>query len=267
MIVAGWVAPHGVVADMPAKNLALVPLTDAAMRAAAERIVSLAPDSVVLVTPHGFRAADANTVSFCRHNAVKLDVWYPWRADEMRVDSDIDLARQILESAHEHEVPAVGLIYGATSDPVYPMDWAITAPMRYLLDAGYQGTLVPVTFTDLPFENEWRFGTAIANAVSRSGKHVALIASSDLSHVHSPDGPYGYNPIAPEFDATIEHALRTDDVASLLRLDPDWVAEAAQDGLRSILILAGAIEGSGFTPDVLAYEVMVYFGMLTAIFD
>lgn len=238
-IVAGWIAPHGVVPDMPEETLSKVPATNAAMRAAAEQVVAQKPDSVVLITPHGFRAANVHTVSLCHRNSINLSRWYPWRCDEMTVRSDLDLARSILQTAVEAELPSVGLIYGGTSDPVYPMDWAITAPMRYLLDAGYAGSLVPITFTNLPFIHEWQFGLVLAEAIGRSSKRVAIIASSDLSHVHTADGPYGFNPIASVFDSTIHRALGANDIASLMTLDPEWVNEAAQDGLRSILILGG----------------------------
>ena len=265
-MVAGWIAPHGVVADMPAERLDLVRATNAAMQAAAERLVSHDSEAVILVAPHGFRAADCNTVSLCRHNAIDLGVWYPWRSDELRIESDVELATAVLEAAHRAGAPAVGLIYGATSDPIYPMDWSITAPMLYLREAGFTGSLVPVTFSGLPLESEWLFGQALAEAIGTSGKRVAIVASSDLSHLHSDEGPYGCDPIAPEFDATIERAVRAGDLRSLTRLDVDWVAKAAQDGLRSILILGGALDGLGFRAEVLAYEVLVYFGMLTAVY-
>ena len=264
VVAAGWIAPHGVVPDMPATELARVPATHAAMKLAAGNLVAVQPDSVVLVAPHGFRAADSNTVSLCRNNAIELSTWYPWRTDEMRVPGDADLGRLILESAAAADVSAVGLVYGATSEPVYPMDWSITSPMRYLQEAGYSGSLTPVTFSSLPLTSEWEFGRAIGGAIRASGKRVAVIASSDLSHVHSADGPYGYDPIAPLYDSTIERAVKENDLFALTNLNLDWVKKAAQDGLRSILIMGGAIEAAEFSPRVLAYEVFGYFGMLTA---
>jgi aromatic ring-opening dioxygenase LigB subunit len=265
-IVGGWIAPHGVVPDTPEPHMSQVPGTNAAMKTAAERMMALEPESIVLVAPHGFRAADTNTVSLCRKNSINLGTWYAWRNDEFTAPGDSDLARHILHSATATESPAIGLIYGGTSESSYPMDWSITAPMRYLQDAGYAGALVPITFSGLPLAQEWQFGRAIVDGVLKSGKRVGFIASSDLSHVHSADGPYGVDPIAPEYDATIRRAVESNDVRSLLSLDLDWVQRAAQDGLRSILIMGGAMEGLGYTPEVLAYEVLIYFGMLTAWF-
>jgi aromatic ring-opening dioxygenase LigB subunit len=140
--------------------------------------------------------------------------------------------------------------------------------MLYLQNAGYRGALVPVTYTGfLEYDNEWRFGQAIARAAARSSKSLAVVASSDLSHVHNQDGPYGFDPISSEFDATIERAVRANDLRSLLTLDPAWVQKAAQDGLRSILILGGSIEGLNFVPADVAYEVRDYYGMVTATFS
>ncbi len=264
-IVAGWIAPHGVVPDMPEDQRARVPATDAAMRTAARRVVAQNPDAVILVTPHGFRSPDINTVSLCRQNAVRLETWYPWATGDLEFESDVDLANLILGSAHEHSVPTAGFIYGATSAGIYPMDWGITGPMRYLLEAGYTGPLVPVTFSALSLNNEWLFGRAIAKAVVSAGKSVAIVASSDLSHVHSEAGPYGYKPIGREFDGKVVQAVRDGDLQSLLSLDVEWVKDAAQDGLRSILTLGGALEDVEGRIEFLAYEVDVYYGMLTAL--
>lgn len=295
-VVAGWIAPHGVVPDLPTEKLETIPAevppgagswpaefvnqirkaftsghqapeTDAAMRAAAERLAREAPDTVVLVTPHGCVAQTFNTVSLCRHNTVDLGIWYPWRSGRLSFSGDPELGAAILQAAAESDVPATGLVFGSVAGPTYPMDWAVAAPMRYLQDAGYQGALVPVTYTVyLELENEWRFGQAIARAVADSQKRVAVIASSDLSHVHSADGPYGFDPICSEFDATIERAVRANDLRSLASLDLAWAQKAAQDGLRSILILGGAIEGLGFEPTDIANEVRDYYGMVTATF-
>lgn len=251
---------------MPQKQLSLVRETDEAMRASAERMTALRPETVIVVAPHGVRTTEANTVSLCHSNAVNLGVWYPWRQDELRSPGDPELASAILDAAHAGSVPSVGLIYGATSDPVYPMDWSITAPLRYLKEAGYEGNVLPITFSGLPLETEWAFGGFVAHGISTSGRRVGFIASSDLSHVHSVEGPYGVDPIAPEFDATIEAAVRANDLRSLTNLDPEWVSRAAQDGLRSILIMGGAIADLEFSSEVLAYEVLIYFGMMTAWF-
>ncbi|HZT96007.1 MAG TPA: class III extradiol dioxygenase subunit B-like domain-containing protein [Chloroflexota bacterium] len=264
-LVSGWIAPHGVVPDMPDEQRQRVPQTDAAMRSAASRVVESNPDVVVLVTPHGFRAAGANTVSLCRHNQVQLSTWYAWRQDELSVESDPELAQLILDAAAELGVEAIGLIYGATSEPSYPMDWGITGPMQYLLQAGFEGSLLPVTFSGRALETEWQFGQVIASGVVRAGRRAALVASSDLSHVHSAKGPYGFKPIAAEFDSVIERAVRSGNLRSLLDLDLNWAKEAAQDGLRSIVILGGAVEELNFESEVLAYEVDVYYGMLTAL--
>lgn|GEM_PF-6139742 len=264
-IVGGWIAPHGVVSDMPEERLRLVPETDRAMRLAAREIVRRDPEAVILIAPHGFRAADANTVSLCYRNACELRTWYPWRSDEMVVPGDPELGQAILTEAAVSDIPALGLIYGATSEPVYPMDWSITAPLSYLLNAGYTGSLIPVTFSQLPFRQEWRFGEALARAIGTSGHRIAVVASSDLSHVHSAEGPYGQKPIAAHFDRFIEETVRSGNLERLLGADPAWVDEAAQDGLRSIAILGGALQSTRLRLEVLAYEVLVYFGMLTAL--
>jgi aromatic ring-opening dioxygenase LigB subunit len=263
-VVAGWIAPHGVVPDMPEERLRKAANTDTAMREAAERFVAQRPDTVIMTTPHGFRSPTVHTVSLCKRYFADLRTWYPWNDNKMAIEGDSGLAEVILDECRRAGHPAHGAIYGATSEPVYPMDWSLTSPLVYLQAAGYKGPIVAVTFTGGEFNQEWQFGQFLGKACASSGRRVGIIASSDLSHVHSDEGPYGNDPVATEFDRVIREAVESDDFASLRNLDPAWVQRAAQDGLRSILILGGAIEHRGLRPEVLAYDVLVYFGMLTA---
>jgi hypothetical protein len=74
------------------------------MKLAAERMTALDPETIVLVAPHGFRAADANTASLCKHNSVSLRTWYTWQDDELKIPGDAELAVQILEGTQPAEL-------------------------------------------------------------------------------------------------------------------------------------------------------------------
>jgi AmmeMemoRadiSam system protein A len=73
---------------------------------------------------------------------------------------------------------------------------------------------------DLPGERRW-----------------ALLASGDLSHRLKNDGPYGFDPAGPVFDAAVLEALKLGDPAPLLNLKTATIAGAGECGLRSVLAL------------------------------
>ena len=58
----------------------------------------------------------------------------------------------------------------------------------------------------------------------------------------------------PQFDKRQTEALREADFMELLELAPDLCEEAAECGLRSFLILAGALDGKAVASRLLSYE-------------
>jgi aromatic ring-opening dioxygenase LigB subunit len=108
-----------------------------------------------------------------------------------------------------------------------------------------------------------RAGAAIARAVGSSGKRIALIASADHGHAHDPEGPYGFDPAAAEYDARVVELVKQNRLGGLLELDPAFVEAAKADSWWQMLMLHGAL-GDGWRAEFLSYEASTYFGMLCA---
>jgi AmmeMemoRadiSam system protein B len=114
--------------------------------------------------------------------------------------------------------------------------------------------LVPLTFSWLPLTTHFAFGNAIRKAAERSGKRVIIIASGDLSHRLIPGAPAGYDPSGKKFDEQLVKAISDGDTPKILNFDSELVEKAGECGLRSIIILMGALEGLTVKPEVLSYE-------------
>jgi aromatic ring-opening dioxygenase LigB subunit len=108
-------------------------------------------------------------------------------------------------------------------------------------------------------------GRALADAVARSGKRVAFVASADHGHAHSADGPYGFDEAAAEYDELVAQAVDGNRLANLRGLDPALVERAAADSWWQLLMLHGAL-GDGWSSELLSYEAPTYYGMLCAAF-
>jgi aromatic ring-opening dioxygenase LigB subunit len=116
---------------------------------------------------------------------------------------------------------------------------------------------------DRSVEEHVRAGRAVARAADASGKRVALIASADHGHAHDPDGPYGFDSAAADYDARVVELVRENRLGGLLELDPAFVDSAKADSWWQLLMLHGAI-GDGWNGEFLSYEASTYFGMLCA---
>ncbi|NMB96117.1 MAG: AmmeMemoRadiSam system protein A [Clostridiaceae bacterium] len=114
--------------------------------------------------------------------------------------------------------------------------------------------IVLISLADLPHIDVYRFGMCIGKAVAESKERVVFLASGDLSHTVSHDSPYGYNKKGVEFDNLLVKYVSEGDIKSIINFDRGFCEEAAQCGLRSFLIMFGALDGYNIYPQVYSYE-------------
>jgi aromatic ring-opening dioxygenase LigB subunit len=176
----------------------------------------------------------------------------------------------LLERAPARRLPVVGANY-ATAAGKYsnmPLDWGTLVPLWFFL-RGYRRpphVLIVTPSREIPLEQNVRFGELIAEVVRRRRKRVVFVASADHGHAHLATGPYGYHPAAAEYDDAMVRAIRHDDLASVLRLDPALVDQAKPDSLWQVAMLHGVARRAGLHAHLLTYDVPAYYGMICAAF-
>lgn len=272
-LIFGCIAPHGSVIPGSAEA-EKSPKTTAAMRQLGERMRAAEPDTVVVVTPHGVRVDGAVAISYSERVAGDLTEPAAGGSHDSQIhvefDVDRDFARTLGEKAPAAGVPVAMIHYGATSGPhdLYPLDWGGLVPLWFMGEQFERKprVVVLVPSRHLSLEQLAAFGRVIADAAAETESRVALIASSDLSHAHQQDGPYGYHPAAAQLDAWIEESVKTGDLARMLHPDMDLVGKAFPDGLWQIAFLTGATQRVPMSGEFLSYEVPTYYGMLCAAF-
>jgi aromatic ring-opening dioxygenase LigB subunit len=259
VIVFGAIAPHGApVFDQPESP------TRAGMEELRRRFEAIAPEAVIVVTPHGVRV-DGH-IAVVRSARVKGDA-RPWTEADTLVDGpgDPELAGACLAALRADGLPAAGVLFGSTVADGWPMplDWGAVIPLWFM-----RAPAVVVTPTnDLSNADLVRAGAALARATG--DRRVAFVASADHGHGHTEDAPYGWSAESEPYDAAVQEAVRTNRLGDLVGWDPDWAREAKADSLWQLLMLHGALEASGrrgFEAELLSYDVPTYFGMLTAAF-
>lgn len=264
------IAPHGDLAipeAVSAEDAGLATATQAGMAELARRFTDVDPDVVVVLTPHGIHVEGHLGVVVSGRVAGALEE-APTVALDIPVDRDLALA--IVRALSAAGIPAVGESYGGNdpAEAVMPLDWGSLIPLWYL--GGRRDPPVPVVIIaparDLSVEAHVRAGTAIADAITATGRRAALVASADQAHAHRADGPYGLDPAARVHDELVQSILREGHLGRLRDLDPGLVESAKPDSWWQMLMLLGAI-GETWTPRLLSYEVPTYYGMLCAAFE
>jgi aromatic ring-opening dioxygenase LigB subunit len=229
-LVFACIAPHG--------DIDLDPALRPAMEELGRRASASAPEVAVVVTPHSIHVDG--------HYAVVTS----GKVGEHETD------RAVVDALLAAPLPILGVSYGG-NDPAtaeFPLDWGAEIPLSFV-EAPKVVVVSPAR--DRPLEEHVQLGKAIASLPGR----IALIASADHGHAHTPDGIYGYHPAAAEYDALLQEIVASD------RLDFFPLAPLAEDGkadsLWQLVVLQGAV-GVDARADVLAYAAPTYYGMLVA---
>jgi aromatic ring-opening dioxygenase LigB subunit len=236
------------------------------MTTAADSIARLSPETIVVITPHA--PISPGRVFVSGHGALKGDLGrFGARGASVDFEGDGELARRIHEEADSE---GIGVLTDSAGDGRKEsaivtggrggLDHGVVVPLYFVCEsirkfAVAQPKLVVISIAYLSNVRLYNFGGCIARAATKSGRRTALIASGDLSHKLTSDGPYGYDPSGPRFDKYIVDCVAKRDVRTLLGTDGDFLESAAQCGFYGLVMLFGAIdEIGGPSPRILSYE-------------
>jgi aromatic ring-opening dioxygenase LigB subunit len=257
-LVGCFVAPHPpiIIPEVGGDSIAEAESTVRAMTEVRERAAELAPDTIVLLSPHSPLATDAMGVSLA--GLYKGSLAY-FGAPQVRVEAQGDelVAKAILAGVAARGIP---VIQTAASESVFDLDHGAMVPLVYLTGGlKRRCKLVVLSFSYLGLHEHVLFGRAVGEALTDAGERVVYVASSDLSHRLIPGAPAGYDPRAFRFDRAIADTFASGDWDAMLSIDPSLVSAAGECGYRSLAVLSGVVgayeERGGATRNrLLSYE-------------
>lgn len=238
--------------------------TDKAYKQLAASLLATKPSTVVVVSPHGPVFADTYTIAgwdtlvgdFTPFGSPVSMVW-------SGAKEYIERARKLAE---ERGLPLAVINSRQLANHRYSpnLDHGTMVPLWYLQQAGWQGTIACVRIGGLPPDQCYDIGKILAAAAT--DEDVALIASGDLSHCLSEDGPSPYNPAGAEFDKLIADSLAAGDYEAVLSIPVQLRQRAAECGWRPLVTLLGALSGRKTRSEVLSYQGPYGVGYLIAAF-
>jgi aromatic ring-opening dioxygenase LigB subunit len=272
-LVFAAIAPHGTLAvpEAPAAAVEGAERTQAAMEELSRRFATARPEATIVLTPHNVHVdGHFAVVVACTLAGTLAD----WEAPEIALTCpvDVDLASDVVAALGDDGIPVVGVSFGANdvAAATAPLDWGALIPLWFM--GGRFEPQVPAVVVsparDRPWEEHVRAGAAVARTAEASAKRVALIASADHGHAHDPEGPYGFDPAAADYDGRIVELVGERRLDDLLGLDSSFVDAAKADSFWQLLMLHGALEAGGdWHLELLSYEAPTYFGMLCAVYE
>lgn len=251
-VVAAFAVPHPpvIVPGVGHGRELGIAATTAAYEEMARRVVEFAPDTLVISSPHTVSYLDYLHVSPGRGARGDFSDFGD-RADGSSVTYDEEFVRELCAEAEDAGIPA-----GTQGERDPSLDWGVLVPLHFIrqrLDAS-KFKVVRMGLAGFSPIEHYRMGQLVQRVSERLDRRVVYVASGDLSHKLVPDGPYGYHPDGPVFDEAVCNAFVSGDFLSLLTMDPGLAERAAECGLRSFQIMAGALDGAPVTAELLSHE-------------
>ncbi len=249
-IVAAYIVPHPplIVPAVGRGEERKIRKTVDSYHQAARQIGELKPDTIVVITPHSVMYQDYIHISPGNRTAGNLNQFGDYKT-RIEVDYDIELVTVIEKLAEK-----AGIAAGTSNERDSLLDHGTMVPL-YFIDQYLQDyRLVRIGISGLPALEHYRLGECIKEAAAELSRRVVIVASGDLSHKLKQDGPYGFAPEGPAFDEQVTQAMTNGDFQAFLKFPEDFTEAAAECGLRSFIMMAGALAGTAVNSELLSYE-------------
>ena len=249
-ILAAYVLPHPplILPEVGRGEENKIQLTVNAYERAMKEAAEQKPDTVIIASPHTVMYADYFHIapgeeaegSFAQFGAEGVTVAARY---------DTVLAKEI-----EMEAGEIGIEAGPVGGRNAALDHAVMIPLHFLHAHTQDFRVVRLGISGLSPLAHYNFGKCVARAVDTLGRRAVFIASGDLSHKLTPEGPYGFAPEGPRFDKACMKYLEEGDFLKLLRMDRALYEPAAECGLRTFWMMAGALNGQALKIKKLSYQ-------------
>ena len=231
-----------------------------AYRTAAKQVAAWEPEALIVTSPHQIMYTDYFHISPGRAAAGDMSAFGAPQTG-LTVQYGEDLRDEAVRRAE-----AAGLRAGTLGERDPALDHGTFLPLYFLREAGVDCPILRVGLSGFSPLDHYRLGQCIAQAVEALGRRAVFVASGDLSHRLRDGGPYGFAPEGPEFDRQITGAMAAGDFLQFLTMDPALCDRAAECGLRSFQMMAGALDGLAVESKLLSYEGVTGVGYGVAVF-
>lgn len=246
---AAFIVPHPpvIVPQVGKGREADIKATADSYHRVAKRIGELSPDTVIVFSPHSTMYADYIHISPGRQAKGSLARFGAPGTVFAKYDSD--LVRALCGLCEKEDFPA-----GTLGENTPELDHGTLVPLHFINQCASSYKLVRIAPSGLSREEHYRFGMLVGEAADMLRRNVVIVASGDLSHKLTADGPYGFAPEGPKLDRVLTDIMKSGNFHDFFAI-PDSLSEKGADcGLLPFVMMAGTLDGVSVTPELHSYE-------------
>lgn len=212
------------------------------------KISELKPDTIIVISPHSTIYSDYIHIS--PGNKAHGD-FRQFGAKNISIEKEYDttFVNAISESIINEHIQA-----GTFGEKEKALDHGVLVPLYFVEKYYTNYKIVRISISGFNSLTHYRFGQCISKVANELGRNIFIIASGDLSHKLKQDGPYGLAVEGPEFDRQLTEAMKSGDFYKFVSFDEEFSNAAAECGLRSFIMMAGALDNLSVVPSFLSYE-------------
>jgi aromatic ring-opening dioxygenase LigB subunit len=260
MLTFAAITPHPplIIPSIGKENLKRVQKTIDAMTELEKKIFESGAETIIIISPHGQILSNAFTINLNPEYEINLEEFGDF-GTKTKYKTNTKLAHKIKELAESQNIP---LVLGSEER----LDHGSAIPLFYLTQRLTNASILPIGYSLLDLKTHFNFGDFLKEIIIDDEKKIAVVASGDLSHCITKNAPAGYSPGGKEFDEKLIELITNKNTAGILNLDQNFIEEAGECGLRSIIILLGLLERINYSPEILSYEAPFGVGYLVANF-
>lgn len=234
-----------------------------AMREAAQFIVQMNPEVLLLLSPHTPRFSNAFGLLQPGDHGDGSDGTFLQGHLGQFGHSEIKLKFSFADAE-------ANLLCGLASESAVPLrrhekkmqvargvsiDHGALVPLFFLQDAGWEGPTLIMGFPgDASSEMNIKMGNLLQKFVIQSGKDWAFIASGDMSHRLLPEAPAGFHPEAHLFDQEFVSQVSCGNFRGATQIDERLRELAAEDVVDSLEVVSTVLGDQKPSVHVFSYE-------------
>jgi len=257
MIVFSAFTPHSplLLEEINSHRIHEVQTTLDALEAISHHLYATHPDTILLISE--LPSVHRDTLSIFLDDPYKFDLSEFGNFDfELSFRPDIHLIDS-LQRALRTEDQRVTLMTEQF------LHYASAVPLKLLGSNLPNVRIVPIGISQLGGKEHFQFGQALKDTLTSSMHRIAVIASGDLSHTLTSDGPVGFHKDGPLYDKKIKEIISHSNPAGLLSMEKEGIQNAQETSYRPLCTLYGIMERISHTPKIHAYEAPFGVGYLS----
>lgn len=249
-IVGSFIVPHPplIVSEIGKGKEKQIQATLDSYEVVAKKIAALEPETIFITTPHSTMYSDYIHIS---PGAEATGNFANFRANNVsfKKQYDMEFVTELESLASQKNIMA-----GTLGQKDKMIDHGALVPIYFIEKYIQNYKIVRCSISGLSFLEHYHFGKCISEVAEKLNRKVVFIASGDLSHKLKEDGPYGFTEEGSKFDKEITDAMKEANFLKFMNFDTNFCDRSGECGLRSFIIMAGALDGKSVKSNFYSYE-------------